>query len=81
MDRIQVRLDPQLMGELEAASRAAGVSPAEVVRVALREHLKAGKPGESCLDIARRIGIVGIYPDAPADLSTNRAHFDGFGRD
>jgi metal-responsive CopG/Arc/MetJ family transcriptional regulator len=79
MDRINVRLDPQLKEQLEAAARAEGVRPSDVVRTALREHLKAKRSQPSCLDIARQIGIVGVYTDAPSDLSTNKAYFDGFG--
>ena len=79
MDRINVRLDPQLKEQLEAAARAEGVRPSDVVRTALREHLKAKSPQPSCLDIARQIGIVGVYTDAPSDLSTNKAYFEGFG--
>jgi hypothetical protein len=81
MDRINVRLDPQLKEQLEATARAEGVRPSDVVRAALREHLKAKRPQPSCLDIARRIGIVGVYTDAPSDLSTNKAYFEGFGVD
>jgi Arc/MetJ-type ribon-helix-helix transcriptional regulator len=81
MDRINVRLDPQLKEQLEATARAEGVRPSDVVRAALREHLKAKVPRESCLDIARRIGILGVYKGAPHDLSTNPEHMEGFGRD
>jgi Arc/MetJ-type ribon-helix-helix transcriptional regulator len=79
MDRINVRLDPQLKKQLESAARAEGVSPSDVVRAALREHLDAKRPPLSCLDIARQIGIVGVYTDAPSDLSTNKVFFEGFG--
>lgn len=81
MERINVRLDPQLKGQLEAAALAEGVSPSEVVRAALREHLKSRTPRKSCLDVARELGIVGIYPDGPSDLSTNPVHMEGFGGD
>jgi hypothetical protein len=27
------------------------------------------------------LGIIGIYKDAPPDLSTNPEHMEGFGRD
>jgi metal-responsive CopG/Arc/MetJ family transcriptional regulator len=81
MDRINVRLDPQLKEQLESVARAEGVSPSEVVRVALREHLKRKQPQQSCLDLARQIGIIGIYKGAPSDLSMNKDHFEGFGVD
>ncbi len=81
MERINVRLDAGLKGQLEAVARAEGVSPSEVVRAALRAHLDREKPALSCLDIARRIGIIGVYTDAPSDLSTNPDYMEGFGVD
>jgi metal-responsive CopG/Arc/MetJ family transcriptional regulator len=79
MERINVRVDDQLKQRLEAEARARGVRPSDIVRQALEEHLRQRAPRESCLDIARRIGIVGIYNDAPQDLSTNPEHMEGFG--
>ena len=37
--------------------------------------------GETCYDIAKRLGIIGVYKDTPDDLSTNPEHMEGFGRD
>ncbi len=81
MARINVRLTEDLKRRLDAAAKARGLSPSEVVRGAIEAHLEAEPPPESCLDLARRIGLVGCLPDAPPDLSTNRAYFEGFGRD
>jgi metal-responsive CopG/Arc/MetJ family transcriptional regulator len=81
MDRINVRVERRLKQELEAEARAKGVKPSEIVRQALEEHLRQRASRESCLDIARRIGILGIYKEAPHDLSTNPRHMEGFGRD
>ena len=81
MERINVRVDQRLKQELEAEAREKGVSPSDIVRQALEEHIEQRTPRETCLDIARRIGILGIYKDAPPDLSTNPEHMEGFGRD
>jgi len=81
MERINVRVDERLKQELEAEPREKGVSPSDIVRQALEEHMRQRTPRETCLDIARRIGILGIYKDAPHDLSTNPEHMEGFGRD
>ena len=54
-------------------------SPSSLVREIIEEHLRRGKPRESALDIARRIGIVGVYKDTPSDLSTNPEYMEGFG--
>jgi hypothetical protein len=81
MERINVRVDERLKLQLEAEAREKGVRPSDIVRQALEEHMRQRAPRESCLDIARRIGILGIYTDAPTDLSTNPAHMEGFGLD
>lgn len=81
MERINVRLDDQTKRALEAEAQARGVSPSEVVRAALAEHLKARATPPNALDLARRLGLIGCAPGLPSDLSTNRDHFDGFGRD
>jgi metal-responsive CopG/Arc/MetJ family transcriptional regulator len=80
MERINVRVEPRLKQELEAEAKEKGVSPSEIVRQALQEHMRQRMPRETCLDIARRIGIIGVYKDAPDDLSTNPEHMEGFGR-
>jgi metal-responsive CopG/Arc/MetJ family transcriptional regulator len=81
MERINVRVDPRLKQELEAEAREKGVKPSDIVRQALEEHMRQRTPRETCLDLARRIGILGVYKDAPHDLSTNPEHMEGFGRD
>jgi hypothetical protein len=81
MERINVRVDERLKLQLEAEAREKGVRPSDIVRQALEEHTRQRAPRESCLDIARRIGILGIYTDAPTDLSTNPEHMEGFGLD
>jgi metal-responsive CopG/Arc/MetJ family transcriptional regulator len=81
MERINVRVDQRLKQELEAEAREKGVKPSDIVRQALEEHMRQRTPRETCLDLARRIGILGVYKDAPHDLSTNPEHMEGFGRD
>ena len=79
MERINVRVNEQLKKELEAEAEQKGVSPSDIVRQALEEHLQRRPPRESCYDIAKRLGIIGVYKDTPADLSTNPKHMEGFG--
>ena len=79
MERINVRLDGQLKQQLEAEAREKGISPSEIVRQVLQEHVRQQRPRESCYDLAQRLGIIGVYKDTPTDLSTNPAHMEGFG--
>jgi hypothetical protein len=80
MERINARVDEELKQELEAEARAKGINAADVVREALQEHFRARLRRVTCLDIARRIGLIGCIKGPPKDLSTNRAHLEGFGR-
>ena len=36
--------------------------------------------GKTCLDLAKELGLIGIVENAHPDLSTNKAHFEGFGQ-
>jgi hypothetical protein len=81
MERINVRVKERLKQQLAAEAREKGVRPSDIVRQVLEEHMRRRTPRESCLDIAERLGIIGIYKDAPPDLSTNPEHMEGFGRD
>ena len=81
MERINVRVDPRLKQQLEAEAREQGVRPSDIVRRALEEHMQKRTPRESCLDLANRLGILGVFKGGPSDLSTNPEHMEGFGRD
>lgn len=80
MERINVRVEPRLKQELEAEAREKGVSPSDIVRRALEEHLRSRTPRPSCRDLAERLGLIGTAGGLPADLSTNPGHMEGFGR-
>jgi len=81
MERINVRVDERLKSQLEDEARQKGVSPSDIVRQALEEHVSQQVPRQSCRDLAERLGILGSAKGLPADLSTNPAHMEGFGRD
>ena len=78
-ERMTVRVGKGLKLQLEDEAREKGVSPSEVVRQALEEHMRQRRPAETCYDIAKRLGIIGVFKDCPSDLSTNPAHMEGFG--
>jgi hypothetical protein len=80
MGRLSVRIDEPLKRALADEAKARGVRPSDVVREALEAHLKPRTRPGNCLDIARRIGLIGSAKGLPPDLSTNRDHFEGFGR-
>ena len=79
MARINIRVEERLKRELEDEAQKRGVSPSDVVREALETHLGSRPERRTCLEIAQQIGLVGCAKGLPADLSTNRSHFEGFG--
>lgn len=79
-ERVTIRLDTELRGELQEFAHEQGKSESDVVREALRTHLARRKKKESALELARRIGFIGVIKGGPRDVSTNKKYFRGFGR-
>ena len=46
MERINVRVDERLKQQLEAEAREKGVSPSDIVRQALEEHMRQRRPAK-----------------------------------
>ncbi len=78
--RISIRLDTDTERRLREEARAAGKNQSDIVREALRLYLAGRAQEVSALELARRAGIVGCAKGLPPDLSTNKDHFEGFGR-
>ncbi len=54
------------------------LSEHQTVTLAVREDAAANTP-RNAYDAAQELGLIGMITDAPADLSTNKAYFEGFG--
>ena len=80
MERINVRVDERLKLKLEAEAREKGVSPSDIVREVLEQHVRERTPQPDARQLAEQLGLIGCVEGLPADLSTNKDHFDGFGR-
>lgn len=78
--RITVRLDSDTERRLRAEARAAGKNESDVVREALAAYFSGRQRRVSALEVAQRAGVIGCAKGLPPDLSTNRDHFEGFGR-
>ena len=79
-NRITVRVPKQLEALLRDRSRTRGQTPSDVVRDALETYLGFGGRSLSAYELARGAGVIGCATREPKDLSTNRSHFDGFGK-
>ncbi len=81
MERINVRLEGRLKRELETEAREKGVKPSEIVRQVLEQHIRERAVASDARQLAEQIGFLGCVGGLPGDLSTNKHHFTGFGRD
>jgi len=79
-NRITVRVPKRLESLLRDRSRAKGQTPSDLVRVALETYLGRGGTTHSAYELAEEAGLIGCVRRAPKDLSTNRHHFEGFGK-
>jgi len=78
--RISVRIAPETERLLRREAAANGRSESAVVRAALEAYFQGRGPAETAYGVALRAGMIGCVEKAPSDLSTNRKHFEGFGR-
>ena len=78
--RITVRVPKTLGALLRERSRAKGETPSDLVRVALETYLGRAGTSHSAYELAEEAGLIGCVRRAPKDLSTNRRHFEGFGK-
>ncbi len=76
--RISARLTASLEQHLRRRSLLTGQTESDIIREALEAHF-AQPPGRSALSLAKSLGLVGCAKGLPADLSTNKRHFAGFG--
>jgi hypothetical protein len=78
--RITIRLDQQTERRLRQEALAAGKNESELVREVLADYFTRRPRPATALDVARRAGVIGCADGLPPDLSTNKDHFEGFGR-
>jgi Arc/MetJ-type ribon-helix-helix transcriptional regulator len=77
--RITVRFPAGLRQQLKAAAERTGTRESDLVRAAVERQLAREDKALTAYDRARRAGLIGAVRGASRDLSTNPAHFDGFG--
>ncbi len=78
--RITVSISPAIGERLKRRARMNECSRSEVVRYALENYLGSISTRRSAYDLAADAGLIGRLHGAPADLSVNRRHLNGFGK-
>ena len=76
--RVSVRLTPALANKLQRQIATRRTTESALVREALESYFE--QQPESCYDAFVRLGLAGSAKGLPADLSTNRKYFKGFGK-
>jgi hypothetical protein len=76
--RLSTRIDEETRRKLAKRARIEAKDESAIVRAALNSYLSNTR--ESAHEAFHRIGGVGIAKGLPADLSTNKKYFEGFGR-
>ena len=80
-DRISVRIPGPLTKRLQKASAMKGKSESQVIREALEQYLGAVSGERSAYEIAEAAELIGCVRRAAKDLSSNRSHLEGFGKE
>jgi hypothetical protein len=76
------RVDPETQRRIEAYARAAGITPADLVRKVFEQYEATHEGEVTAFDVLSQAGLIGCLrcaPDTPTDLATNPDHMDGFG--
>ncbi len=78
--RITIRVSESLVKRLKKQAGMSGRPESVLVREALEKYLSEEPPSQSAYSLARNAGLIGCVRGGPTDLSTNRKHFEGFGK-
>ncbi|MGA9497810.1 MAG: ribbon-helix-helix protein, CopG family [Terriglobales bacterium] len=78
--RITIRVSESLVKRLKERADIKRRSESALVREALENYLGETPASSSAYDLARAAGLIGCVRQGPADLSTNRKHFEGLGQ-
>ncbi len=78
--RITIRVSESLVKRLKKQAEMKRRSESALVREALEKYLLDSPTPSSAYDLAKAAGLIGCVRGAPSDLSTNRKHFEGFGK-
>lgn len=79
-NRITIRVPDPLGERLRHRSRLKGQTESELIRAALEAYLGQSKGERLAYELAKEAGVIGCVRRAPKDLSSNRRHFEGFGK-
>lgn len=81
--KITIKVNPAFEAAISSAAKQRGVNTSKFIRDAVRDKLastnRAASVG-SVYVIAQRSGFLGAFTGLPGDLSTNKKHFEGFGK-
>lgn len=74
-----MRFPAELRRRLKAAAQRHGTRESDLVRGAVERQLASEEDALTAYEQAKKAGLIGAVRGASPDLSTNPAHFEGFG--
>ena len=77
-ERLTLRVSTDLRNRVKQRAKAEGTDESEIVRLALEQYIT---PPISAYEAFKKAGLIGIVKRGPEDLSTNKKHMEGFGKD
>jgi len=81
METLSLKLSKTLDAKLASAAKRLGTTKSAIARAALEQYLARQAEPHSKSVAALAKDLLGIAPGGPPDLSYNKKHMEGFGRD
>lgn len=79
IDPSSIHLTPEQQAYVAREAERTGMPWSRLLEQFVPVNERAGNSAESALDVAKRLGLVGICDGDAPDLATNPTHMEGFG--
>ena len=79
IDPSEIQLTPDQQAYIARRAERTGTPWKELLKQFVPTAPTFGNARESALDVAQRLGLVGICDGDPPDLATSATHMEGFG--
>lgn len=80
IDPSEIQLNSEQQAFIACQSERTGTPWPELLQQFVPVSIASLNENESALDVAGRLGLVGVCENDPPDLATNPVHMTGFGK-
>lgn len=78
--KLSVRIDSTIKSQLDTLTSLSGKETSEIIREALLDYFSNLQAPQNLVQVMKRAKALGCTNKGPADLSTNKKYFEGFGK-